>query len=94
MEDALAPPADPGAVRARLAALAREGKSAVGLVGHTPSLEECIAAVLGTPRLEMSLSKAGAACVEVPSPESADAPELSWLMSREQLAAVSKATNG
>ncbi len=92
--EALAPPADARAVRRRLEEMAAEGLQAVALVGHTPSLEACIGLLVGGKEgLGLSLSKAGAACVEIPPADSADlptgqagAPELRWLMRREQLA--------
>jgi phosphohistidine phosphatase len=86
----LAPPADAKALRRRLTELAGADVSAVGLVGHTPSLEACIGELIAGPaRPGLSLSKAGAACVELPPAGSADRPELQWLMRREQLAALS-----
>ena len=88
----LAPPGNAKALRERLAGLAAEGTSAVGLIGHTPSLEECIGRLVAATRgLGLSLQKAGAACVQVPPPESSDDPELRWLMQRKQLAMLSKA---
>ena len=87
----LAPPGDAKPLGKRLAELDREGISAVALIGHTPSLEECIGElVAGTSGLGLSLQKAGAACVEVPPPESSDSPELRWLMRRGQLAMLAR----
>ena len=91
----LAPPCNTTALRQRLAELAAAGTSAVGLVGHTPSLEACIAQlVTGTRQAGLSLSTAGAACVEIPPAEASDPPELLWLMRREQLAMLARAGRG
>ena len=85
----LAPPVDAAALAARLAELAGEGVQAVALVGHTPSLESGIGALVADdPRMGLSLSKAGAASVVIPPAESGDRPELQWLMRREQLAII------
>jgi len=86
----LAPPTDAKALRKRLAELAGQGLSAVGLVGHTPSLEACVAALVGrSGAIGLSLSKAGAACVEFDPDEPGGGSELRWLMRREQLAMLS-----
>jgi len=71
--EGLAPPIDAAAIAARLAELAASGAAAVGLVGNDP-------------RLNISLSKAGAAAVTLPAEGSEERPELVWLMRREQLA--------
>ena len=84
----LAPPVDARAVGSRLAELAGQGLQAVALIGHTPSLEECIGHLVAGRAVGMSLSKAGAACVAFPAEGSSDTPELVWLMRREQLAAL------
>ena len=84
----LAPPVDARAVASRLAELTAKGLQAVALVGHTPSLEKCIGHLIAGRAVGMSLSKAGAACVDLPAEGSSDGPELLWLMRREQLAAL------
>ena len=92
VEDALAPPGDAEALRRRLAALNRGGPETVAVVGHAPSMDGFIAAVAASAEdIGTSLSKAGAACVLLPPPESSDPPELRWLMRREQLAMLAKA---
>ena len=87
----LAPPVDAGAVASRLADLAGQGLQAVALVGHTPSLERCIGHLVAGRAVGMSLSKAGAACVDFPSEGSSEVPDLVWLMRREQLAGLAGA---
>ncbi len=86
----LAPPTDPGAARKRLVELAGKGLSAVALVGHTPSLEACVGALVGRAgAVGLSLSKAGAACVEIDPDDAPGSSELRWLMRRQQLAMLS-----
>jgi len=88
----LAPPGDPKACRGQLDKLDPKKVRAVALVGHTPALEECIGQVLiGARQMGLSLSKGGAACVELPEAGSADPPQLRWLMRRDQLAMLAKA---
>ena len=87
----LAPPVDAAGIAARLTELAAGGAAAVGLVGHTPSLEEVIAGLVCTDRrLNISLSKAGAAMVTVAADDSPERPELVWLIRREQLAELAR----
>jgi phosphohistidine phosphatase len=83
----LAHPADPQAVRGRLQQLLAEGVECVALVGHAPSLDHCIGELAAAqPKIGVSLSKAGAACVELPADYPNAAPELRWVMRREVLA--------
>ena len=83
----LAPPADAQAVRSRLAQLLAEGLDAVGLVGHAPSLDECVGVLVAArPKIGLSLSKAGAACVRLPDDWPDAMPEIRWVLRREQLA--------
>ncbi|GAH67307.1 unnamed protein product, partial [marine sediment metagenome] len=89
--ECLAPPVDARAVASRLADLAGRGLQTVALIGHTPSLERCIGHLVAGRAVGMSLSKAGAACVDFPSEGSSEAPELLWLMRREQLAGLAGA---
>ncbi len=87
----LAPPGDAKALRGRLEKLARRGVGMVGLFGHTPSLEQLLAALItGGAPAAMSLTKAGAACVDFPDDGSGLAT-LVWLMTREQLATIAEA---
>jgi len=83
----LAHPADPQAVRSRLQQLLAQGVECVGLVGHAPSLDHCVGELVAAqPKIGVSLSKAGAACVELPADYPNAAPELRWVMRRETLA--------
>jgi len=85
--DLLAPPADAKGLRARLAQLLAGGPKAVAAVGHAPSLEECLSfLVAGRPKIGLVLSKAGAACVDLPAEWPDAMPELAWVMKRDQLA--------
>jgi phosphohistidine phosphatase len=89
--ECLAPPVDAKAVASGLAEMAGQCLQAVALVGHTPSLERCIGHLIAGRAVGMSLSKAGAACVEFPPEGSSDPPELLWLLHREQLADIAGA---
>lgn len=83
----LAHPADAKAVRGRLQQLLAEEVACVALVGHSPSLDHCIGELVAAqPKIGISLSKAGAACVELPADYPDAAPELRWVMRREILA--------
>jgi phosphohistidine phosphatase len=85
----LAHPADPKAVRSRLQQLLAEGVECVALVGHAPSLDHCVGELTaGQPKIGVSLSKAGAACLELPPDYPNAAPELRWVMRREILAKI------
>jgi len=85
--ECLAPPGEFARLNERLAELSDEGVETVALVGHTPSLEDLISRlVAGARGIALSLSKAGAACVDMPPPDSADRAELRWLLRRKQLA--------
>ena len=91
--DFLAPPADAKALAEKLAELRQAGVAEVALVGHAPSLDQCISHLLiGSARLHVELSKSGAACVEWPDAPAASnsKPELRWLLRRQQLAAIGK----
>lgn len=81
-EDALAPPGDAKTILKRLKELHRQGRNAVALVGHAPSLDQVLSlAAAGVEDIGVSLSKAGAACVLL-----GDAPaRLLWVMHRDQL---------
>ncbi len=86
----LAHPADAAAVRSRCQQLLAEGLECVVLVGHAPSLDHCIGELVASqPKVGISLSKAGAACVRLPAEYPDAAPELRWLMRREILAKLS-----
>jgi len=88
----LAPPGDPKACRRHLESLDPKKVRAVALVGHTPSLEECIGqVVIGARQMGLSLSKAGAACVDLPAGGADRSAELRWLLRREQLAMLARA---
>ena len=80
--DLMAPPADLAKMKRRLTELESGGLEAVALVGHAPSLDECLGQlVAGVDNIGFSFPKAGAACVEVgPGPN-----ELRWAMRRETL---------
>ena len=82
----LAPPADAAGLRSRLAQLLAQGIGTIGIVGHAPSLDDCIGVIVAArPKIGLSLSKAGAACVQVPDEWPNARAELRWLMRREQL---------
>jgi phosphohistidine phosphatase len=88
----LAPPTDAKALRSRLGQLLAEGFQAVAVVGHAPSLDDCIGMLVASrPRIGVSLSKAGAACVELPEDWPDAMPELAWVMTRKQLAMLAGA---
>lgn len=85
----LAHPADSGAVRSRLQQLLAEGVECVALVGHSPSLDHCVGELVAAqPKIGVSLSKGGAACVDLPAEYPNASPELLWLMRREILAKI------
>ena len=74
-------------IRDRLGELATDGAAAVALVGHAPSLDECIGELTaGQREAGISLSKAGAACLTMFLEDAPIAAELRWLMRRGQLA--------
>lgn len=76
-------------VKAKLDELFKEGLSSVAMVGHAPSLDQCVGQlVAGVSRTGISLSKAGAACVELPAKDSPTGAELRWVMRHDQLAAL------
>jgi phosphohistidine phosphatase len=80
----LAPGGDRDELRSLLKQLAAEGLQDVALVGHTPTLEQMIGDLIaGTPSAGLSLSKAGAALVELA--DNARSAELRWLLRRSQL---------
>jgi len=88
VEQCLAPGGGAADVAGMLGKLRETGLKTVALVGHTPSLETCIARlVLGRGEMGISLSKAGAACVTLPGEEAGE-PELRWLMRRKHLATI------
>jgi len=87
----LAPPADHKALRGRLAQLLAQGREVIAVVGHAPSLDDCIGVMVAArPKIGVSLSKAGAACVRVPTEWPNARAELRWLMRREQLEILAK----
>lgn len=91
--DCLAPPGDASALCGRLIQLNAAGVDAVAVIGHAPSLDEFIARLTAnTNDVGTSLSKAGAACVALPAPDSGQPPQLRWLMHREQLAMIGGAS--
>jgi len=59
--------ADAKALRSRLAQVLAAKPQTVGIVGHSPLLDDCIGTLLAArPKIGLSLSKAGAACVDIP----------------------------
>ncbi len=91
-DDSLAPPADAVAVARRLRELQQEGVSAVALVGHLPSLDECLARVAaGVHSIGTSFSKAGAACVVLGADAANGKAELLWYLHRKHLAMLAAA---
>jgi phosphohistidine phosphatase len=91
----LAPPVEPTALTARLAELDAQGVGSVALVGHTPSLEETVGLlVFGTRSVPISLSKAGAICVQIDPADKGKGGALRWLIQRKQLAYVAKSEKG
>ncbi len=84
VSDLLAPGGDRAELRSVLKQLAAEGLGGVALVGHTPTLEQMIGDLIaGNPAAGISLSKAGAALVELD--DNARGAELRWLLRRSQL---------
>ena len=82
--DLLGPGGDRDELRSLLRQLALEGLGAVALVGHTPTLEQMIGDLIAdNPAAGMSLSKAGAALVELS--DNGSGAELRWLLRRSQL---------
>jgi phosphohistidine phosphatase len=82
--DLLGPGGDRDELRSVLKQLAAEGVQTVALVGHTPTLEQMIGELIaGSPSVGLSLSKAGAALVELA--DNARSAELRWLLRRSQL---------
>lgn len=82
--DLLGPGGDLDELRSVLEQLAVEGVQAVALVGHTPTLEQVIGDLIaGNPAVGLSLSKAGAALVELA--DNGKSAELRWLLRRGQL---------
>ena len=82
--DLLGPGGDRDELRSVLKQLAAEGVQTVALVGHTPTLEQMIGELIaGSPAVGLSLSKAGAALVELA--DNARSAELRWLLRRSQL---------
>ncbi len=58
-------------------------------MGHAPTLDHCAGMLVAArPKIGLSLSKAGAALVEVPDEWPDAAPELTWVMRREALAMI------
>jgi len=86
-ETCLAPPIAQEALLRRLDGLLDRAVETVALVGHAPSLDEFLGLLIAeTPRVAISLSKAGAACVTLEKSDAGTDVELRWLMRREQLA--------
>ena len=82
--DLLGPGGDRDELRSVLKQLAAEGVQTVALVGHTPTLEQMIGELIaGSPSVGLSLSKAGAALVELA--DNARSAELRRLLRRSQL---------
>ncbi len=92
LAEMLSPPADASGLRSRLGQLLAAGSNTVCVVGHGPSIDECIGLIAaGRPQIGISLQKAGAACVELPSKWPDAMPELRWIMRREQLELIAGA---
>ena len=84
----LVQPGDFQEMTAVLADMLAEEVSAVGLVGHSPSLGKLLGELIaGRPDVGVSLSNAGAACVALAGDQKA---ELCWLMQRGQLAILAQ----
>lgn len=95
MEDAdeLAPadPFRPERVKRRITDLMKHGVDTVVMVGHAPSIDQCVAVLTaGKAEAGISLSKAGAAGVELPVKGSPTGAELLWLMRKSQLAKMAR----
>lgn len=85
----LTPPGDGTKLRQQLAELLDEEVACVGLVGHSPSLDELLAEIIAdTRRVGLSFTKGGAAMVELPVEEAPNGAILHWLLTYEQLAAL------
>lgn len=87
VDEDLAPPADAAGLARRLRDLQNENVRAVALVGHAPTLDECLARlVAGVHSIGTNLSKAGAACVLLGSDAANGKAELLWYLHRKHLA--------
>ncbi len=85
--DADLAPADATAVMRRLRELQNENIGAVALVGHAPTLDECLARVAaGVHSIGTSFSKAGAACVLLGADAANGKAELIWYLHRKHMA--------
>jgi phosphohistidine phosphatase len=88
-EALLAPGGDVPALDRRLRDLLGRRVSCLGLVGHSPMLNEYIAHLLtGGPKMQVALSKSGVACVELADTWPRGPAEFRWLMRRNQLGLV------
>ncbi len=88
---ALGIPFDRRAVTGRLKALQADGVPMVCLVGHAPDLGDYAGYLIGGRGSDrIHLSKAGAACVVLDGPPAAGAGRLEWLLTRKQLAALTR----
>jgi phosphohistidine phosphatase len=76
----------PGRKRRKLArALGDLGREQVAVVGHEPALGEWIAWLLGSKKVQISLEKAGVACVHCDNQPGRGAGTLLWLVPPEWL---------
>ena len=88
-ETGLAPPIAQEELLLRLDDMLEGAVETVALVGHAPSLNEFLGLLIAeTPRVAISLSKAGAACVTLVKSDAGTDVELRWLLRREHLAAL------
>lgn len=90
--DSLMQPGDGRRLRQRLAEMMDQEMKAVALVGHSPALDELLAEVIAdTRQVGVSLTKAGAALVELPVEDAPNGAVLRWMMTYEQLEALAHA---
>jgi phosphohistidine phosphatase SixA len=88
-EEFLVPPLNTHGIRQRLGELMRAGVRGAVLVGHDPSLGECVGELIAdTRQVGMHMGTGGAACIELADEHSPTGAHLCWMMNQEQLAII------